>query len=60
MSGLSYRDINERILRTLAFPRRTYYLLIGLCVTGILLGACCWAYQIATGMGVAGYRPPVM
>jgi Ni/Fe-hydrogenase subunit HybB-like protein len=60
MSELSYREINERILRTLVPPRRTYYLLIGLCVTGILLGACCWAYQIATGMGVAGYRPPVM
>ena len=26
----------------------------------VLCGGGCWAYQIATGMGVAGYRPSVM
>jgi molybdopterin-containing oxidoreductase family membrane subunit len=56
----SYRDVNREILRTLSPPGRAYYLLVALAFTGVLIGASCWAYQISTGMGVAGIKHPVV
>jgi molybdopterin-containing oxidoreductase family membrane subunit len=59
MKTLAYGDIESEVLRTLSPPRIPYYLLVTLCFTGILLGASCWAYQIATGLGSAGVMHPV-
>ena len=60
MPDLSYNDINRLVLRTLSPPGRTYYLLVVGCLIGVLYGGACWAYQILTGMGVAGIRHPTM
>jgi Ni/Fe-hydrogenase subunit HybB-like protein len=60
MESLSYKEINQEVLRTLSPPKKVYYLLVGICLTGILFGASCWAYQILTGMGAAGLMHPVM
>lgn len=59
MNTRTYSDIEQKVLRTLSPPGKTYYLLIGVCFTGILIGASCWAYQILTGLGSAGVMHPV-
>ena len=56
---LTYRDIDNTVLDTLRPPSRGYWLLIGLLGLGVLLGAVCWAYQIAVGIGVGGQNHPV-
>ncbi len=60
MEGLSYQEVNREVLRTLSPPKRPYVILVAIFFTGILYGASCWAYQILTGMGVAGVMHPVM
>ena len=59
MESVRYSDVHGEVLRTLSPPRRTYYLFVALCLGGVLYGASCWAYQILTGMGVAGIMHPV-
>ena len=56
MQDLNYRDINQEVIRTLSPPGKIYWFFVALCFSGILYGAACWAYQILTGMGVAGIQ----
>ncbi|MBI5015479.1 MAG: polysulfide reductase NrfD [Deltaproteobacteria bacterium] len=56
---LSYAEIDAQVLRGLAPAGRGYWLAVGLCFFGILVGAGCWAFQIATGLGAAGINVPV-
>jgi molybdopterin-containing oxidoreductase family membrane subunit len=58
-STLTYRRINELVLRTLEPPRKTYYLVLLLLLGCVGIGASAWAYQIMTGMGVSGLNNPV-
>jgi molybdopterin-containing oxidoreductase family membrane subunit len=58
-STLTYRRINELVLRTLEPPRKTYYLVLLFLLGCVGIGASAWAYQIVTGMGVAGLNNPV-
>lgn len=51
--------VHDLILGSLKPPRKVYWFSVGICFVGILYGACCWAYQILTGMGVAGINHPV-
>jgi Ni/Fe-hydrogenase subunit HybB-like protein len=60
LEGLSYKDVNREILRTLSPPTRSYYLIVGFLLLGILGGACVWAYQIGVGLGVTGLKHPTM
>ncbi len=59
MSELSFARIDQTVLETLAPPRRSYWALVGALGLGVLLGAGCWAYQIAVGIGVGGQNIPV-
>lgn len=56
---LTCAEVDAQVLRGLAPAGRGYWLAVSLCVAGILLGAGCWAYQIATGLGVVGINVPV-
>ncbi len=47
------------ILGALSPPGKFYWGVLILCLLGLLYGASCWAYQILTGMGVAGINHPV-
>jgi Ni/Fe-hydrogenase subunit HybB-like protein len=58
-NSLTYKNINETVLRTLEPPRRIYYFVLMLLAGGVGIGAACWLYQILTGMGVAGINNPV-
>ncbi|MDY0042810.1 MAG: NrfD/PsrC family molybdoenzyme membrane anchor subunit, partial [Desulforhabdus sp.] len=60
MQGITYGEIDDKILATLSPPGKLYYLMLAGCATGILIGLACWGYQIATGLGVAGILHPVM
>jgi molybdopterin-containing oxidoreductase family membrane subunit len=55
----TYQEVNREILRTLNPPRKPYYFLVGGLFLAVLYAASCWAYQILTGMGVAGVMHPV-
>jgi Ni/Fe-hydrogenase subunit HybB-like protein len=60
MTAISYSDINQKVLRGLSAPRRTYYFILLACFVGVLIGAACWAYQFYVGLGAAGINHPVM
>ena len=60
MNRLDYRRVDEEVLKALSPPRRGYYLLLGLCVAGIVCGTLCEIYQFSVGMGVTGLMHPVM
>src|SRR3990172_3031606 len=56
----TYSEITHDIAATLGRPGRTWYILLGFAISVMLLGAIALLYQIRYGLGVAGYRPPVM
>jgi len=53
-------DVDREILGTLWRPPRYYWVVALLLFLGLLYGLVAWGYLIATGLGSAGYRPPVM
>jgi len=58
---LAFHEVDRKILNTLAPAGRTYWVIVGLLLLGVIYGYfVVWPYQILTGMGVAGYRPPVL
>lgn len=60
LEKLKLGDVNGEILRTLFQPRLEYWFVILLLFLGTCFGAACVGYQFYVGLGVAGYRPPVM
>ena len=59
MSQLTYNQIDQTILNTLAPPKKYYWAIVFLLFVGALIGAACWAYQIFVGIGVGGQNNPV-
>jgi molybdopterin-containing oxidoreductase family membrane subunit len=53
------RKIDRDILATLDSPGRLYYLLLGITLLGVGVGAYCWWVQIRTGIGATGLNNPV-
>src|SRR5213083_2042060 len=56
---LSYEHVDREIIRTLR-PSLPWFIGLGVAVFFLLLGISAWMYQIYSGLGVAGYNPPVM
>ena len=56
---LTFENIDQTILDTLKPPPNQYWLAVGILILGMLMGAGCWAYQIAVGLGAAGMNNPV-
>ncbi len=56
---MSYSQVNDTIMAAMTPPTKGYVGWLALCLTGVVIGACCWAYQIATGLGVEGINHPV-
>ena len=56
----TYNEVTRDIAATLRNPGRTWYILFGFVVSVMLCGFIALLYQIRYGLGVAGYRPPVM
>ena len=55
-----FRRVNRDILATLQPPGLGWMALFSLVLLVLAAGAAAWIYQIRTGLGVAGYVPPVM
>jgi molybdopterin-containing oxidoreductase family membrane subunit len=55
-----FRRVNRDILATLRKPGIGWMALMGLDLTVLAIGIGAWLYQVRTGLGVAGYAPPVM
>ncbi len=58
-SRLTFEAVEKSVLATLTPASRRYWAAVGLLGLGVLVGAGCWAYQIAVGVGVAGMNNPV-
>jgi Ni/Fe-hydrogenase subunit HybB-like protein len=55
----SYQQIDDEIAGTLR-PTLGWFVLLGMAILCMLIGASTWTYQIHEGLGAAGYQPPVM
>jgi Ni/Fe-hydrogenase subunit HybB-like protein len=56
-----FHEVDGEIMRTMAPSGRRYWVAIFLLSLGVVYGyMIVWPYQMLTGLGVAGYRPPVM
>jgi len=59
MSQLTYKQIDDTVLDTLAPAGRGYWVVVALLFCGVLMGGACWLYQILVGIGVGGQNNPV-
>jgi Ni/Fe-hydrogenase subunit HybB-like protein len=55
----SYAEVNRDVLRLLSRPGRGYYILLGISLAMLALGAFAWGVQIYLGIGVSGLMNPV-
>lgn len=60
MEGLTYKQVNETVINTLAPPRKFYFAIVGFFALLFAMGMSVWFYMIISGLGVAGIRHPVM
>jgi molybdopterin-containing oxidoreductase family membrane subunit len=60
MPGMTYAQIEQTVLETLRPARLKYWAVVALMFLGLLIGAGCWAYQIAMCIGVGGHNIPVV
>ena len=54
-----YEQVDREISATLS-PTAAWYIGLFTAVGFLLIGIAAWMYQIYSGLGVAGYNPPVM
>ncbi|MEX1185178.1 MAG: NrfD/PsrC family molybdoenzyme membrane anchor subunit [Gemmatimonadaceae bacterium] len=54
-----YEQVDNEISATLS-PTGAWYIGLFTAITFLLIGIAAWMYQIYSGLGVAGYNPPVM
>ncbi|MDX1622878.1 MAG: NrfD/PsrC family molybdoenzyme membrane anchor subunit [Gemmatimonadota bacterium] len=59
-SATIFRRITADVLATLDRPGLGWLALFSLTLLGLAFGTVAWVYQIKTGLGTAGYEPPVM
>ena len=57
---LSYKQVNEDILRTLEPPSIQYVMVVATAMFCLLIGAVSWMHQLKYGIGVAGITHPIM
>ncbi|MEO7218800.1 MAG: NrfD/PsrC family molybdoenzyme membrane anchor subunit [Gemmatimonadaceae bacterium] len=54
-----YEQVDDEITATL-HPTGQWFIGLGVAIAFLIVGALAWTYQIYSGLGVAGYNPPVM
>lgn len=59
LGKFSYGQVDRDILATLGMPGKVYLGLLTLCLVLVAVGGGCWAYMVATGIGVTGLNNPV-
>ncbi|HEY0241883.1 MAG TPA: hypothetical protein VGC52_04410, partial [Gemmatimonadaceae bacterium] len=53
-----YEQVDREITATL-HPTAAWFIGLGVAIFFLLVGIGAWMYQIYSGLGVAGYNPPV-
>lgn len=54
-----YKRVTDDVLRPMTFYTKAWFIGLAICIMLIGVGAISWAYQLRTGMGVAGYSHPI-
>jgi Ni/Fe-hydrogenase subunit HybB-like protein len=57
---MSFRRINDDILRGLETPGLAYFAGVGLALAVLALALFAFWHQVEVGLGVAGYQPPIL
>jgi molybdopterin-containing oxidoreductase family membrane subunit len=57
---MTYAQIEQTVLQTLRPASLKYWVVVALIFFGLMVGAGCWAYQIAVGIGAGGHNIPVV
>jgi Ni/Fe-hydrogenase subunit HybB-like protein len=60
LRNLEFREVDQEVLRALLPGGPRYWVVVALLFSGVMYGAAVWTYQILVGLGVGGWRPPVM
>ncbi|CAN5888084.1 polysulfide reductase NrfD [soil metagenome] len=55
----AYSDVNRDVLKLLSAPGRSYYILLGVVLAVLGIGAFAWLTQIVLGIGMSGLINPV-
>jgi Ni/Fe-hydrogenase subunit HybB-like protein len=55
-----FREIDRKVMKTLEWPGRGYWIWVGSLFLVVAWGAACWTRQIYLGLGVTGLRQPNM
>ncbi|MEX0892469.1 MAG: NrfD/PsrC family molybdoenzyme membrane anchor subunit [Gemmatimonadota bacterium] len=55
----SYGDVNRDVLKLLARPGRGYFIILGVVLAVLALGAAAWATQVVLGIGMSGLTNPI-
>jgi molybdopterin-containing oxidoreductase family membrane subunit len=58
--ALRLRKVDDDVLRTMGRPGPLYLAALGLVLALVAFAGYTWLYQIAIGLGVTGYSPPMM
>ncbi|MBI3755600.1 MAG: polysulfide reductase NrfD, partial [Deltaproteobacteria bacterium] len=58
-SNISYREVNDDVIKSMTETGRGFYLVLAVCIVGLALTfGLPWAYQIYVGQGVTGLQSP--
>lgn len=58
--AINYKEQLEKdVFAAISKPRPIFYVGLAMSIIGVIIGASSWAYQIITGLGVAGIMNPV-
>jgi molybdopterin-containing oxidoreductase family membrane subunit len=57
---VSYREVNDTVLKMLEPPGAGWYVLLACCLACVGIGAASWTHQIMHGLGDAGKSHPIM
>jgi Ni/Fe-hydrogenase subunit HybB-like protein len=61
LTKLRFHEVDRELQKMLLPPGRAYWIVVALLFLGVVYGyVVIWSYQILNGLGVAGYRPPVL
>lgn len=57
--NITYKDINDDVVKSMLDTSKNYFVMVGVCITAIIIfWALPWSYQLYMGQGVTGLHVP--